>query len=96
MMITAGTDCAVEGDGLADHRPVGIEALLPQAIAEEHDALTAGAILIGREVAPEDRVQPQRRQERRRGVKPDHLLRSPRPVHVNPFPAENARSLNTC
>ena len=37
-------------------------------------ALAAGTVLVGREVAAEQRLEPQRRQQRGRGVKPDQLL----------------------
>ena len=43
-------------------------------MADEHDALAAGAVLVCREIAAQQRLEAQRRQQRGRGVKPDQLL----------------------
>ena len=43
-------------------------------MADERDVLAAGPVLVCREIAAEHRLEPQRRQQRGRGVKPDQLL----------------------
>ena len=43
-------------------------------MADERDALAAGTVLVGREIAPQQRLEAQRRQQRGRGVKADQLL----------------------
>jgi hypothetical protein len=48
---------------------------LPEAIADEHHVLAARPILVGREVPPERRLEAERRQQRRRCIHPEHLLR---------------------
>ena len=60
---------AVERERLPEDRRIAVEALLPDAMADERDVLAARAILVGREVAAEHRLEAQRRQQRRRGVK---------------------------
>ena len=72
---------AVERDRTADHRRVGAEAMPPQRVAQQHDAMAADGFLLGAKIAAERRRDAQHAEERRR-----HLER------MDPFRLARRRS----
>ena len=49
----------VEQQRAAEHRPVAAEIQLPRRVAEHHDAIGAGLILVGAKGAAEQRLHPE-------------------------------------
>ena len=70
-----GVRCAVQCQRLSQNRRVAVEALLPEAMADEHHLLASRPVLVCREIAPQQGLHPQRGQQRGGGVKPDELGR---------------------
>ncbi len=69
-----GVRRSVKRERLPEDRRVAVETLLPEAMADEYHTLTAGAVLICREIASQHRLEAQRGQQRRRCVKANQLL----------------------
>ena len=61
-----GVGKAVDGNRPADDRAVAVVSQLPHLVAEHDDALGAGTVVVGGEVAPERRRRSEEAEERRR------------------------------
>ena len=69
---------AIQHDGAADHIGPAAEVRLPEAIRKERDLGPVGAIVVGREVPPQNRLDPQGGQEEsvgRRATQADRRAR---------------------
>ena len=65
---------AVEGDGAADHRRIGAEALAPQRVGQQDDAVPPLDLLVGPEVAPQRRRDAKHAEKRGRHLERAHAL----------------------
>jgi hypothetical protein len=64
----------VQNQRPAEHRAVAVEALLPDLPADQHHTCAARAIFLRRKVAADDRLESECRQQRGRGMQPNHLF----------------------
>ena len=67
---TISHDCFAQLDRLSDHIRRAAEAPLPESVAQDHDAMTSVDLIVHRELAPEQRLHAQQREEL-----PRHALR---------------------